>query len=66
MNFAKFLRTPFITEHFLWLLLSFQTNHNVTGTDLYSGTFSKSVAAVSVVNVKVFISCNFYFKILFF
>ena len=22
MNFAKFLRTPFLTEHFQWLLLN--------------------------------------------
>ena len=34
VNFAKFLRTPFFTEHVRWLLLAFADKLSPTGLDL--------------------------------
>ena len=59
VNFAKFLRTPFLIEHLWWLLLS--------EVDIYKGMlrFEKDWKRFPVKNFAAFISCksfNFFFN----
>ena len=48
VNFLKFLRTPFYTEHLWWLLLSLEERrkviHNSLGSDSLSDTLTLSLS----------------------
>ena len=55
-NFAKFLRTPFFTEHLCWLLLK-------PGTSANCQTFAE-IKRVVIISLKVFTKAPIYFKLL--
>ena len=43
VNFAKFLKTPFLTEHFQWLLLKNLENLKLTSYSYSKAHYSKHV-----------------------